>query len=297
MTKTTTPFSRSSMLPLLSVVGTVLTWAASFPAIRFALVEIEPLPLAAIRFALASLLAIAWLVWQRPNPLSLKDYGTVAICGVLGVACYNMLLNAGETTVSAGAASFIVNIQPLFMAILAVLFLKEGFSRWSWIGAIVGFAGVAIIASGQPGGFTFGLGSSLIVGAAFCTAAYSVLQKPLIARGGALHVTELVLIAGAVVLLPWLPEGARQLGISSPSTIATVIFLAIAPAAIGYTCWTYAIKSFGAARAGQFLYLIPSSAALFSWLGLGEIPTWSTLAGGALALIGVIIVNTWGRRS
>jgi drug/metabolite transporter (DMT)-like permease len=288
--------SRALLLPSLAVAGTVLSWAAAFPAIGYALRELEPLPLAAIRFALASVLAFAWLAWKRPKPMSAKDYAIVAVCGVLGIAAYNVFLNSGQTTVSAGAASFIVNTQPLFMAILAVLFLKEAFNRWSWAGTVVGLGGVAVIAAGQPGGMSFGTGSSLIIAAALCTSAYSVLQRQLFARSGPLEVTAYVLITGAIALLPWLAEGVAQLQAASTSTVATVVFLAVAPAAIGQTCWTVAIKSFGAARAGQFLYLIPPTALLLAWIGLDEIPGWATLAGGTLALAGVVVVNTWGRR-
>lgn len=110
-----------------------------------------------------------------------------------------------------------------------------------------------------------------------------------------LTVTAFVLLAGAIVLLPWLSTGAQQFSSSSTNTVASIIFLAVAPAAIGQTCWTYAIKRFGAARAGQFLYLIPPLAALFSWAFIGEVPSGSTLAGGVSALLGVVIVNTWGR--
>jgi drug/metabolite transporter (DMT)-like permease len=273
------------LLPSLAVFGTVLSWAASFPAIGYALREIEPLPLAATRFALASLLAVAWLVWNRPKSMPAKDYGIVAICGVLGIAVYNVLLNSGQTTVSAGAASFIVNTQPLFMAGLAVVFLKEAFTRWSWIGTTLALGGVAIIAAGQRGGLSFGTGASLILGAAFCAAVFSVLQ-----------LTACVLIVGAIAMLPWLAAGAAQLVAASPHTIAAVVFLAVVPAAIGQTCWTYALKSFGAARAGQFLYLIPPTAVVLAWAGLGEVPHWTTLTGGTLALAGVIVVNTWGRK-
>jgi drug/metabolite transporter (DMT)-like permease len=288
---------RSSMfLPSLAVAGTVVSWAGSFPAISFALREIAPLPLASIRFALASLLAIVWLAWQRPQSLLFKDYALVAVSGILGIACYNILLNTGQATVSAGAASFIVNTQPLFMVLLAVVFLKETFNRWSWAGALLSLAGVLTIASGQPGGFRIGTGASLILGAAMCAASFSILQRPLFARGSPLHVTALVLIAGAIALLPWLPAGVQQLSVASPTTLATVIFLAVAPAAIGQTCWTYALKSFGAARAGQFLYLIPPVSVLFAWVGFGEVPVWTTVLGGALALAGVVIVNTWGRK-
>ncbi len=296
MTASATTASPPLLLPSLAVAGPVLSWAASFPAISYALREIEPLPLAATRFALASLLALAWLAWNRPKSMPAKDYGIVAICGVLGIAVYNVLLNSGQTTVSAGAASFIVNTQPLFMAGLAVVFLKEAFTRWSWIGTILALGGVAIIAAGQRGGLSFGTGASLILGAAFCAAVFSVLQRQLFARSGPLHVTACVLIVGAIAMLPWLPAGAVQFGAASAKTIAAVVFLAVVPAAIGQTCWTYALKSFGAARAGQFLYLIPPTAVLLAWAGLGEVPHWTTLTGGTLALAGVIVVNTWGRK-
>jgi drug/metabolite transporter (DMT)-like permease len=260
----------SRFLPPLAVAGTVISWAAAFPAIRFALREVDPLPLAAIRFALAAVFAIAWLAWSRPERPSIRDFYLIVVCGALGIAAYNMLLNAGQTTVSAGAASFIVNTQPLFMVLLALVFLGERFTGWSWVGAALGFGGVAMIASGQPGGFNFGTGTNFIV-------------------------TSFVLLAGAVIMLPWLPGGARQLGGSSATTIGCIIFLAVAPAAIGQTCWTFAIKSFGAARAGQFLYLIPPMAVLFSWAVIAEVPSWSTIYGGLFALLGVVIVNTWGR--
>lgn len=286
----------TNVLPALAVAGTVISWAASFAAIGLALREMQPLPMASIRFALASLLAIAWLFWRRPPRFAGRDLVMILICGALGIASYNVLLNSGQATVSAGAASFIVNTQPLFMVGLAVIFLKERFGIWAWAGALLALGGVAVIASGQPEGMTFGAGAMLIVGAALSAAIYSVLQRPLLARYDSISVTAAVIIAGTIALLPWLPAGVNQFAAGSASTVGAVLFLAIAPAAIGQTCWTYALKSFGAARAGQFLYLIPPCAVLFAWAGLGEVPALTTLIGGALALGGVITVNTLGRK-
>lgn len=296
MTQTAHDLSSPTLLPALAVAGTVFTWSASFAAIGYALRHIEPLPLAAIRFALAAILAIAWLAWRRPGGFVGRDYGVLALCGLLGIAAYNILLNTGEMTVTAGAAGFIVNTQPLFMVLLAVVFLKERFGRWSWVGTLIGFLGVAVIASGQAGGLSFGTGSALIILAAACAAAYSILQRPLFARAAPLDITAFVIIAGAVVLLPWLPAALRQATTAPVDTLAMTMFLAIGPGIIGQSCWTYALKSFGAARAGQFLYLIPPSSVALAWLLLGEVPQPSTLLGGALALAGVIIVNSWGRR-
>lgn len=285
----------SVLLPALAVAATIFTWATSFPAIGLALREIAPLPLASIRFAIAAAIALGLLAWRRPRGLTRRDGGIVALCGVLGIALYNVFLNMGQSTVSSGAAAFIVNTQPLFMAILAVLVLGETFNRWGWIGAGIGFTGVAIIAAGQPGGLSFGTGASLILAAAFCAASYSVLQRPLFARAAAFDVTLLVLVAGAVALLPWLAEGWQQASEASPRTLLTVLFLAIAPGLIGQSCWAYAIGHFGAARAGQFLYLIPPGSVLIAWPLLGEVPRIETLLGGALALTGVIVVNSRGR--
>lgn len=290
----TAPTSR--LLPALAVAGTVFTWAASFPAIGYALRELDPLPLASVRFAIAGLVALAWLVWRRPAKLDKGDYARVALSGLLGIAAYNILLNLGQSSVSAGAASFIVNTQPLFMVILAVAVLGETFNRWSWLGAMLGFSGVAIIASGQPGGLTFGTGATLIVAAAACAAVYSVLQRPLFAKAAPLDVAAMVILAGGIALTPWLATGLAGMQTASTGTVLMVLFLAIGPGIIGQSCWTYALKSFGAARAGQFLYLIPPFSVLLSWFMLGEAPQTWTLLGGALTLTGVIIVNSWGRR-
>ncbi|MDX0802288.1 EamA family transporter [Sinorhizobium medicae] len=297
MNKKAADIPMTTFLPALAVAGTVITWSFSFAAIGYALREVEPLPLAAIRFALAAVFAIAWIAWRRPRCFLPGDFFVLAISGLLGIATYNVLLNLGQATVSAGAAGFIVNTQPLFMVLLAVLCLKERFSRWSWIGTVLGFSGVALIASGQPGGLSFGTGSTLIMLAAACAAAYSILQRPLFARAEPLDVTALVIVAGALALTPWLSAGISQVMRARPDTWLMVMFLAIGPGIIGQSCWTYALKSFGAARAGQFLYLVPPFSVGLAWLLLGEIPQPNTVLGGALALAGVVIVNSWGRRS
>jgi len=283
-------------LPVFAVAGTVLTWAAAFPAIRYCLRELAPLPLASMRFSLAALVALIWLAWFRPKLPSYRDLAIIAFCGALGIAAYNMLLNSGQTTVSPGAASFIVNTQPLFMVLLAFFFLGEKQNPWGWLGAALGFGGVALIASGQPGGLSFGMGASLIVGAALCAAIFSVLQRPLLARLGALQVTSLAIVSGALVLTPWLSAGVEATRQASFGTVGVLVFLALAPAWIGQICWSYAIKAYGAARAGLFLFLIPPCAILISWLFLGERPELVTLAGGALSISGVALVNTLGRR-
>ena len=287
---------RANATAIFSVAVTVLSWGSAFPMIRVGMRDLGPLELAAARFAVASVLALAWLAVRRPPLPTRADAGRFLVCGLIGISAYNGLLNQGERTVSAGAAAFIVNVAPILTAILATIFLRERFSAWGWGGALISFAGVGLIALGQPGGLAFGGGAFLVAGAALCTAIYFVLQRPLVPRYGALACTAYTLISGALFLLPFLLDALpRLLAPGGASLAATVIALGVFPAAIGYGAWTYALGRFGAARAANFLYLVPPVAALLGFAALGEMMSVLTLIGAAVAISGVAIVNTRGR--
>ncbi|RQR99003.1 DMT family transporter [Burkholderia sp. Bp8991] len=300
MNTLSSPSSRSARLPLVAagaVAFTIVSWASAFPFIRIGLHGLAPLELAAARFATAAVLAIAWLAWRRPRMPARRDALRFLVCGLLGIALYNALLNTGEQTVSAGAASFIVNTLPIFTALLAAVFLRERFNRRGWLGSLVSLAGIAVIAHGQPGGLVLGSGSTLILGAALCSASYFVLQRRLIPVYGALPCTAYTLLAGALLLTPWLPGALASLGGGGASrdTALAVLVLGIFPAALGYATWTFALGYFGAARAANFLYLTPAVATVLSMALTGERPGIETLCGGLLAIAGVIFVALRGR--
>lgn len=278
-----------------AVAVTVLSWASAFPLIRVALRELEPVPLASARFAVAALLAGVWLVRRRPPRLTPSHALRFGACGLVGIGFYNILLNTGQQTVAAGATSFIVNTAPILTAILASLFLRERFGARGWIGTAVSFAGVGLIASGQPGGLTVGSGATLVLAAASCSAVFFVIQRPLVAAHGALASAALTLVAGGVFLAPWLPGALADLSAASWTTVLAVVVLGVFPAAIGFATWTVVLGRFGAARAANFLYLIPPVATALAFPLAGEAPGSRTLLGGAVAIAGVVLVNTRGR--
>ena len=276
---------------------TVLVWALSFPLAKIALADVAPLPLAAARFAIASLVIGGWLLWKRPPLPTRTDVGRFLLCGLIGIAIYNALLNSGQRTVSASAASFIVNTVPIQTALFATLFLGERFTKWGWAGAAIGFGGVGIIVAGQPGGLVFGSGALLIFASAVAQAAYFVIQRPLIPRYGALTSTAYTILAGTAMLAPWMSEGLSALAASTtaPRTVLAVIALAVLPAVLGYAAWARALGDYGAARAASFLYLVPPIATLLAFGISGEVPSLMTIAGGLVAIAGVALVNVRGR--
>jgi drug/metabolite transporter (DMT)-like permease len=274
---------------------TIIVWAAAFPAIRLGVREIEPIPLAAIRFAIAGTLALCWLAWRQPPLPTGRDLLRFAACGLIGISIYNMLLNTGQVTVSAGAASFIINLQGVVTALLAMLFLKESFRGLAWLGTAICVSGVGLIASTQPGGIALGAGASLVLAAAFCSGASFVIQRPLVARHGAMNAAAFNILTGGLFLLPWLPAGVEQTSNATWVGTSAVFFLGVFPGAVGYVTWMATLSAFGAARGANALYLVPPVATLLAIPLAGEAPGLVTLAGGVVVLAGVVTVNTFGR--
>jgi len=267
--------------------------------IHIGLRSLRPLELAAGRFWLAGALSLAWCAAARPRLPSTRDAGQFLLCGLIGIALYNAFLNTGQRTVSSGAASFLINTAPIITALLATLFLNERFGRIGWLGSLVAFSGVAIIAAGQSGGLRLGSGATFVLLAAVCQATYFVLQRPLVPRYGALACAAYTIITGAVLLTPWLLpalEALRSNGWADQGLWA-IIYLAVVPSAIGYSAWSFALGRFGAPRAANFLYLVPAMAMTIAAVLTGELPNAATIGGGLLAIAGVAIVNLRARFS
>lgn len=273
----------------------MLVWASTFPAITLGLKGIDAVPLAALRFAIAGGAMGLWLAVRGNLSVHRHDIGRVVVCGGLGIALYNILLNTGQKTVSPGAASFIIAIQPVFAALLARVSLNEAFEKQAWFGTTVSMVGAAIVALSQPGGLRFGGGAMLVLAAAACSGSYFVLQRPLVAKYGAFKCAALTLMTGGLLLAPWLTIGIGQAAAQFPSAAAAV-YLAVGPGVFGYVCWMVTLDAFGAARSANFLYLMAPVATAISIPLLGELPSPQMIAGGAVAVAGVVIVNTAHRR-
>lgn len=282
----------------MAVTATLLLWSAAFPAIGIALEGFDAIPLAALRFAMAALAlhAVLWrsqACWQW---LTVPDALRFLLCGAIGIALYNMLLNSGQRSVSPGAASFIVNAQPLVAALLGCWWLGERFAPQAWVGSLVGIAGIALIGQAQPGGLQWGEGSSLVAMAAICSGSFFVMQRPLVARHGALRSATFSVTAGALLLSPWLPKALAQWPTATTASAAAVVFLGLGPAALGYVCWMRALDHFGAARATHFLYLMAPLATAMDWAWSGRLPSAGMAVGGAAVVAGVALVH-WSRRT
>lgn len=274
-----------------AVVVTILAWASAFPAIRAGLQAFGPIELGALRFAMAGIPAALFLVIMRPAWPTLLDFIRLGAGGVLFVALYTALLNIGEMTVSAGAASFIINTNPIMTACLAMFVLGERFSAQAWAGTALSFVGIGLIAFGEGEGMRLDTGALLILGAALCTSVTNVVQKPLFARHKPLTVSAWNMVLGALCLTPWLPNAVSEFSMAPTSGIQAVVYLGLVPSLVAYGTWSVALSRLPASRASNFMYCVPPVATMLGFLWLEEVPTLFGAIGGAMALIGVAVVN------
>jgi drug/metabolite transporter (DMT)-like permease len=287
---------RTDLTALGFIAVTVLSWASAFAAIRVGLTALPPIELAGARYLAAAVPAALYLAVMRPPRPRRADFLRLATIGLLFVTAYASLLNIGELTVPAGPASFIINTMPVFTALIALPILGERFGRWGWIGTAISFAGIAVIAVAGGGTIRLDMGALFILGAAICAATATILQKPLLARFPPLAVTAWVLILGSLPFLSVLPSTISALAAAPSHVVASVAYLAAVPTAIGYVTWAMALKRLPAGRAANFMYCVPPTATLIGFLWLGETPAPLGLAGGAMAIGGVILVNVMRRR-
>jgi drug/metabolite transporter (DMT)-like permease len=253
-----------------------------------------PGELALLRFGTASTVLALYAFTKRMRLPERSELPLIGLTGFLGISVYHVALNFGEMTVQAGAASLLISAAPVFTALLSVAVLKERLTGIGWLGILLAFAGVGLIALSGGRGLHFTPGALLILLAATVAAVYSILSKQLLRRHAALEFTCYSIWAGTLPLLVFLPGLLRRLPVAAPQATFAVIYLGIFPAAIAYVLWNYALARMPASLLSSFLYLSPVLASLIAWVWLGEVPALLTLVGGAIAILGVILVQTKG---
>jgi drug/metabolite transporter (DMT)-like permease len=281
--------SRSSWLPVIAVAVTLAFWSSAFVAIRHLGQDYSAGALSLGRLVVGSV-ALGAVALSRglPRPSGRDWVGLIAI-GVLWFGVYNVALNQGEHHVDAGTSAMLIQISPVLIALLATLFLGERFTVWLGLGLLLAFAGVVLIGVSQPGGHSDVIGVVLCLVAALAYSISLVVQKPLVSRLSALHVTWLACTIGAIACLPWAGQLVAQTEHASTADVWWVVYLGLFPTAIAFTTYAFALRHMSASSLGITTYLVPPMTILMGWLFLGETPPTMAYVGGALALVGVAV--------
>ncbi|MCY7395793.1 MAG: DMT family transporter [Nocardioides sp.] len=285
-----------SRLPLAAVGVTLVLWASAFVAIRHLADDFSPGALSLGRVGIGAV-ALGVVAVGRPMPRpSRRDWLSLAVIGVLWFGIYHVALNEGEQRVDAGTASMLLQVSPVLIALLAAVFLHERFTTHLALGLALAFSGVALIGfSASPEGDRDVLGVVLCMVSAVAYAISLVLQKPLLRRISALHVTWIACTIGAVVCLPFAGQLVFEVRQAPASSVLWVVYLGIFPTAVAFTTYAYALSHMSAANLGVTTYLVPPITIVLGLLLLDETPPSIAYVGGALALAGVAVARRTSR--
>jgi len=267
----------------------------------------DPLTIAIGRIAF-SLVAIGVMLaitgeWRQFARLVRSEWLLAVGAGVV-LALHFWSWNASiHLTTIAASTTLVTSLQPGFVAVLSIFIVHEAPSRRQIVGLTIATLGAISITAPDfmSGAVTAAtpnplLGNVLSVGAAVAAATYMVVGRRLRSRLGAWSYVALVYSAALVTLL--LIAGVSGIHVAPQPSRDVLIFLglAIGPMLLGHTGMNWALEHLPAYVVNLTMLGEPVGATLLAAIlpGIHEIPKWTTLAGGAVILIG-FIVTVWNR--
>lgn len=269
-------------------------WGGAFMSMAIALEQFGPLTVAAGRIGVGALALLAIVAVTRPGDLAIKDARTLGFIGLLGLLNFALpfaLLAWGLQQVPSAFAGVAMGSSPLFVLVLAYLFVPdEEIGPRRIAGVVLGFVGLLVlIVPGAAGGAEAGgtvAARVACVGASLCYSVGAILirRAPVVPP---VAFTAGMLLAGAVALVP-LALAVEGVPVISPDRATwAILYAGVLPTGLAFLLRVMLIRSAGPIFMSLVAYVVPLWAVLLGVLLLGEDLRASTYAGAAIILAGV----------
>lgn len=249
------------------------------------------------RFIFATM-AIAPLIFIFKQSFHIGTRGLVwTLFGAALFAAYNQLFFMGIETGLAGAGGVLVTTtNPIFTYIISAFFIRKRMPLLAVVGLALGFSGgflmLRLWTFDASEIFRFGNGlfliSSVVWASVTVVSGHTQKTVPFAA-----YMFYFYLFA-TIFSVPFSLYAGDTGAVFSQGGFFWLNLLYLSFLAMAFSATIYFIASgkLGSRRASNFVFLVPVFAVLFSFLFLGEIPTWNTVVGGALAMAAVYILNS-----
>ena len=270
-------------------------WGWSFLLIKVAVRGMTPATVAAGRIGLGALVLVGIVRRRRlAMPQGWEWWRHFVVVALAGSAFPFTLLAWGEQHVSSALTAVLNASTPLFAAVMAFFLVGDRLTRAQAVGLAVGFVGVAVTAglalSDLAGSSLGGELASVAAGAGYglsfaYTRRHLTSFPPVVAAASQLLVATVLLAPVAVVtsVRLGLPLGWRP--------ALSVTLLGVVGTGLAYVLSYRLIADLGPTRASVVTYVIPVVAVTVGVVFLHEEFSLRLLAGGALVLAGVVLLN------
>jgi len=283
---------RQKQLAITALLLTMLFWGSAAVFLRTLALALSPENSLALRYAILTVINVIGLAITGGWRIARQDWARLLFASLAGMAGYNHFVNAGFALVPAGVGTIVMTVEPLLIAALAFLLLREPLSRFILIGVAIAIAGAVVLfwqdlTSTAPSAVP-PMGVLMLLLCCVCWAIYTITAKPLLVKYGSFSITALTMIIAAPVLIGLATEPLPALAAKLDARQWVELFYLIIPNGIlGTWLWNYGSRQLPGAATGTFLYLIPVIAVTSGALILAEPVTLHVILGGALMLAGV----------
>lgn len=264
-----------------------LIWGLNLIASKIGVGEFPPIFFTAMRFGSLALFLVPMLKVHRGQMINL-----FAAAMLTGPATFALLFAGIYLAEDAATVAVATQMGVPFSTLMSVLFLGETI-RWRRIlGIVLAFAGIVII-SFDPRVFAYWEGLALVVGSSFVSSLGLIFLKRL--RG--IRPLELqswiALVGGSILLLLSLILEGGQMGAvrnASWEGWTALLFTTVMSSLIAHTAWYYLVARYPVTSLSPITLLSPLFGIFFGVTLLHDQLTARMLAGGAVTLVGVLIV-------
>ena len=215
--------------------------------------------------------------WSAPGILRSGGLKTLFAGALLSGAMVCNIVALKYTTVA--VAVFVMAAAPIFAALLGRIFVGESVSARVWISILLGFVGISIMVGGRLQlGDTVGVAVAVL--GIFFFGAYTVTLRV----GKSIDMTPAVLYGGVIgASVGVLMSFATGVGLLiPPAEILWCTLLGVVQLGIGSVLFALAAQTVPAVQLTVFALGEPLFGPVWAWIGIGEVPTWVTLLGGAV---------------
>jgi len=274
-------------------------WGGTFVAGKHVVAVMSPVMGSFSRYLIAcvALLIAAFALEGGLPKLSRKQWLATFVLGVFGVFAYNLLFMAALERLPGSRAALIIALNPVITITISSLVLKERLSPRRWLGVAIALFGVWIVISrgdiGSIAGAGIGAGELFMFGAVTSWALYTIIGRKVLGGLTPLVATNYAALWGTLLLAC---VAAPEFSSLTPaqfgwSRIGALLYLGVCGTALAFVWYYTSVKKLGTAVTSIFNNLVPVFGVLISVLLLGEHLLVSMLIGGAIAIVGVMMVS------